>query len=142
MKFWTNEEKGDDRIIAFSEETLYRINPRPTEMEQVLADLRANKLPERNCSGVPVHYFKAVEMENGRDNFVVRYNADSYEHFRVKDAITRNEIYQYLQDNIKYLRLETEEYTKLQAGKKPLIATNKPNIRKWFGVFIISYEKI
>ena len=52
----------------------------------------------------------------------VLFGGSSSENLRIKDSKKRTEIFDYFKNNIPNALFSTEKYSKLKAGKKPLIA--------------------
>ena len=122
MKVWKSNEKGDDKIIAYFNDTIYRVNPKPDNIDQVLYDFTMKKVPEKDFTGVPLHYIREINLEDGKDYIVLLFNRDSYEHLKIKDPSKRSEIFEYFKQNIPNSTFLTDKYSKIRAGKKPLIA--------------------
>ena len=122
MKIWRGNEKTDDKIIALINSTIYKGNPPDNEIEHALADLRNGIIPARKFMGIPLHYIKEIRMQEGKIYLQVFFGKDSEEHLRIQDDLLRKEIYDYFKLNIANTSFYTDHYSKLKAGKKPLIA--------------------
>ena len=92
MKFWTSNSKGDDKIIAYYEDTLYRINPKNEDIETVIYNLNTGTIPNSTSTGIPMSYMKQICMEESKEYIEVLFSKDSSEHLRIQDNIKRNEI--------------------------------------------------
>lgn len=122
MKIWRSEEKGDDKIIAYFDNMIYRVNPKPGDIEQVLYDFTINKAPEKDFIAIPLNYIREINLEDGKEYIVVLFNRDSYEHLKIKDPSKRIEIFEYFKNNLLNTTFLTDSYSKMRAGKKPIIA--------------------
>lgn len=122
MKIWRSEEKGDDKIIAYFDNMIYRVNPKPGDIEQVLYDFTINKAPIKDFIGIPLNYVREINLEDGKEYIVVLFNKDSYEHLKIKDQSKRIEIFEYFKNNLPKTTFLTDRYSKMRAGKKPIIA--------------------
>ena len=122
MKIWTSTEKGDERIIAYIDQTIYSGNPKLTDLDACVQDLKMRKIPGSNFVSIPQHYLKEINLESGKGYIEVLYGADSCEHLRIKDEKTRTEIFEYLKANVPTSVSRVDNYSKVRAGKKPLIA--------------------
>jgi hypothetical protein len=134
MKIWTSNEKGDDSIIAFINNIIYRGNPKPGEIETVLHSLQKEMVPEKNFTGIPISYIKEITMQEGKPVIEILFGSDSAEQFTINDDNRRNEIFDYFKANIPNTSYSTDQYSLLRAGKKPLIA-----MAVIAGLFIWSY---
>ncbi len=122
MNIWRSEEKGDDKIIAYFDNMIYRVNPKPGDIEQVLYDFTINKAPEKDFIAIPLNYIREINLEDGKEYIVVLFNKDSYEHLKIKDPSKRIEIFEYFKNNLPNTTFLTDSYSKMRAGKKPIIA--------------------
>lgn len=122
MKIWTSTEKGDDRIIAYIDHTIYSGNPKLTDLDACVEDLKIRKMPDNSFISIPQRYLKSINLESGNGFIEVLYGADSSEHLRIKNENTRTEIFEYFKANIPNSISSLENYSKVRAGKKPLIA--------------------
>ena len=100
MKIWTSTAKGDERIIAYIDQTIYSGNPKLTDLDTCVQDLKMRKIPGSNFISIPQHYLKAINLESGKGYIEVLYGVDSCEHLRIKDEKTRTEIFEYLKANV------------------------------------------
>ncbi|MEO5890070.1 MAG: hypothetical protein ABIQ31_07445 [Ferruginibacter sp.] len=122
MKIWRSYEKGDDVIIAYHDGTIYRGNPNSEEIEQVIYNLQREIIPAKSFTAIPPHYLKQINLEEGLNYIEVLFGADSSEHLKIKDLEKRKEIFDYLKTTIPNAKFYTDNYSKIKAGKKPLIA--------------------
>jgi hypothetical protein len=122
MQIWTNEEKGNEKIIAYIDQTIYRGNPKSSEIDSCIYDLKMRKIPPDSFVGIPLHYLKEINIQEGKEYIEILFGGDSYEHFRIKDQNRRTEIFNYFKANIPNVIFSVDKYSKVKAGKKPLIA--------------------
>lgn len=122
MKTWTSFEKGDDRIIAYAGNSIFKANPKDSEVEEAAHQLSLGVAPENNCTEIPQHYLKEIRMQQGKPYIEVYFGNDSLEHLRIKDEARRREVFDYLKTGVPNSRASLEKYSKWKAGKKPLIA--------------------
>lgn len=121
MKVWTSYEKGDDKIIVFSNEIIYKANPKVTEIDNYLFDLKLQKIPSKKYFGIPLSYISEINQQEGKKYIEILFRSDT-EHFRISDDKIRNEIFEHFKQNIPGTTHSVISQTKLQAVKKPLIA--------------------
>jgi len=121
MKIWTNEEPGNDKIIAYMDKTIYKGNPKTGDIYKYTLDLEMRNVSSNTFLGIPLNYIKQIKMQEGKEYIEVLFGKSSSEHLRIKNSTTRNEVFEYFKQNIPG-RYTIEKYSKLQAGKKPLIA--------------------
>jgi hypothetical protein len=121
-KVWRANEKTDDKIIAFVNSTIYKANPSDVEIEHYISDLRNGSIPTKKILGIPLHYIKEIRMQESKTYMQIFFGKDSEEHLRIQDETLRKEVFNYFKANIPSAQFITERYSKLKAGKKPLIA--------------------
>jgi hypothetical protein len=122
MDIWRNENKSDDKIIAYFDDTIYKCNPKESEIEQVLVDFKNKHIPTNNCISIPLSYLKEIHLQEGKNYIEIFFGTDSSEELKINDGAVRNEIFQFFKTNIPRAKYRMEKYSKLKAGKKPLIA--------------------
>ncbi|ANE51418.1 hypothetical protein [Flavisolibacter tropicus] len=122
MRTWTSDNPGTEKVIAFVNKTIYKGNPKETDLKNVLFDLSQGVLPQKNFIGIPINYIREIILEKGKEYIEIRFGSDSYEHFRIKDEQVRVEVFQFLLNSIPNNAYSLEKYSQLKAGKKPLIA--------------------
>jgi hypothetical protein len=121
MKIWTSTQKGSDKIIAYYNDTLYKANPGATKMEAYVQDLQYNKEAAKGFFTIPLHYISSISLQEGKSYIEVQFRGDT-ETLKIADAITRNEVFDYLSQHMPGATVQKLEKSKWQVGKKPLIA--------------------
>jgi hypothetical protein len=122
MNIWRSENKNDDKIIAYFNETIYKCNPKESEIENVFNNLKNNQAPTNNFTSVPLSYLKEIQLEEGKNYIEIFFGGDSTEQLKINDSLVKDDIFQYLKTNIPRTKFSIDKYSKLRAGKKPLIA--------------------
>ena len=120
-KIWRSDEKGDDRIIAYANETIYKGNPKLSEIDNCIFELKNTKNPPQSLFAIPLHYIIAIKMQESKKYIEVLFKGDS-EHLRINNDKSRNDIFNYFKETIPGATYSLIKYSKLKAGKKPLIA--------------------
>jgi hypothetical protein len=121
MKIWTGTTQNDDRIIAYSDGMIYKLNPPLAETNTYVEDLRMKHIPVKHIFGIPLHYLSEINLQEGKNYIEVLFKGDT-EHLKVSDGITRNEIFEFFKTNIPDAHYSVVKQTKIQAIKKPVIA--------------------
>lgn len=119
---WKSKLEGDDKIIAYSNNTIYKGNPKEDEMESVLNEFKNPKSTNAKLTGIPLAYIKEINLESGKNYIEILFGKESSEHLRINDEAKRNEIFEYLKLHIPNSKHNVEHYSKLKSAKKPLIA--------------------
>lgn len=130
---WENKVKGNDRIIAFVNNTIYRGNPKEEDINTVIFELKNGKAQISNLIGIPLAYIKEINLEKDKDDIEIFFGKNSTETLRIKDENSKNEIFDFLKLNINNSKHIIEEPSKLKTGKRPLIAMSV-----LFALFLLS----
>ncbi len=120
MKIWTSNEKDDDKIIVYFNETIYKANPPLHKVDAYVSDLKIQQTPSAAFFGIPLRYISEINMQIGKKYIEIIFKGDS-EHLKVKDDTMRNEIFEFFKQNIEAIPSLISQST-FQAIKKPLIA--------------------
>jgi len=122
MKIWRSSEKGDDKIIAYFNDTIYQGNPKPADIENVVHNLKMQIIPTDNFTGIPLSYLKEIHLRNGNRYIEILFGKESLEQLKISDLGKRIEIFEYFKTNIPKTKYSVDSYSALRTGKKPLIA--------------------
>ena len=122
MKIWTSDEKNDDKIIVYSNETIYKANPPSSKVEACVSDLKMQQAPSKEFFGVPLRYISEINLQEGKKYIEIIFRGDQ-EHLKVKDDIIRHEMFEFFKQNIPGATHSHITQSTLQSVKKPLIAT-------------------
>ena len=122
MIIWKGKEKTDTRIIVYFDNTIYLSNPKMGEVENVIANIKLNKAIPKDFTGIPVRYIREIRCEDGKDFIEILFGADSSEILKIKDEAKRLEIFTHFKANIPNSTFFIDKYSKVRAGRKPLIA--------------------
>lgn len=122
MKIWTSDEKGNDKIIVFKDETIYKGNPKEKEIEKILFELKVQGLISKTLVGFPLSYIQEISLQEGKNFIELLFAEDSSEHLKINDEKKKNEVFDYFKENIPNSKYSLEKLSFLQAAKKPLIA--------------------
>ena len=122
MKIWKGNAKSDEKIIAYYDSIIYICNPKESEVENVIQNLKMNIIPTDKFTSVPLSYLKEIHLEEGKKYIEILFGGDSKEQLNINDPEIRNEIFEYFKSNIPKSIYNSDTYSKLRAGKKPLIA--------------------
>lgn len=121
MKTWTSTEKGDDKIIVYANETIYKANPPESETDACLFDLKTQQKISKHFFGIPLQYVSTITLEEGKEYIEILFRGDT-EHLRIKDDASRNEVFAYFKTNLPGATYAVIQPSKFQKVKKPLVA--------------------
>ena len=122
MKIWTSTNKKDDKIIACIDQIIYKGNPKVENIDYYIRDIKDGKIPTKNFMGIPFSYIKEINYEDNKGYIKVLFNSGSDVFFRITDLDRKREIFEFLKNTVPNSYFEIEKYSKLKAGKEPIIA--------------------
>ena len=122
MNVWKSIEKGDSKIIAYLNNTIYKGNPKESELESIFRKLKTGDTQNLNLFEINQSVLKEVRLDERKECIQIFFGQTSYEELKVKNKETRNEIYKYLSENIPNSKKITKHYSKIESGKKALYA--------------------
>lgn len=122
MKVWKGNENTDDKIIAVDTIIIYKCNPPNLEIDHYVSDFNNGIIPQKHVTGIPLNYIREIVQQEGKNYISLVMGKDVEEHLKISDDLLKQEIWNFFKSNIPNATLFTEQYSKLKAGKKPLIA--------------------
>lgn len=122
MKIWTLTQKGDDKIIAFDNQVIYRGSSKIADVDKIIFELTTLKTIPKGLTGIPISYIKEINQEFGKNQIELFFAEDSTEDLKISEEALRSEIFNYFKSNIPGSEYVLLKKTPIQAGKKPLIA--------------------
>ena len=131
---WENKLKGNDRIVAFVNNTIYRGNPKEDQISNIIFELKNEKKHIPNITGIPISYIKEINLEKGKNYIEILFGKDSSELIKINDEKNRIEIFEFFKNNIQNSDHFVDEYSKFRIGKKPLIGMFVLSV-----LFLLSY---
>ncbi len=117
MKYWINELPGNDKLVIWDGDNLYKANPKEHKLREIKYSLEKNEIPD-GLFPIFKSQIKLIEMDESKKYICVYFGVDSYEHIRVTNAEIKEEIFEELakteniSKNVKKLTLS--EKTKIQ----------------------------
>ena len=84
-------------------------------------ELRNTNNSPQSLFAIPLHYINTIKMQESKKYIEVLFKGDS-EHLRINNDKSRNEVFDYFKKTIPGATYSHIKYSKLKAGKKPLIA--------------------
>jgi hypothetical protein len=122
-KVWTSYAKNDDSIIAFANDTIYKGNSKKEdEIVRLSLDLKSGPVQNRILFEIPVSYLREIRLRGDKPYIEVFFGNEGEEQLRVADKAKREEIFNYLRTVVPHNQTIAERYSRVKAGRKPLIA--------------------
>ena len=119
MKYWISELPGNDKLIIWDGNKLYKANPKEHKLREFDYSLRNKEIPV-GLFAIYKSQIRLIEMDESKKYICVYFGADSSEHFRVSNTEIKKEIFNELaktEDVIKNVK-ELTLSEKLKIKKK------------------------
>lgn len=121
MRIWIKEQKTDDAIIAVSDSSVLKANPKEGELQSYISDIQKDVVPIERTMEIPFNYIREFQLDENKPYFDVLFGSDSAESFRIQSLERRLEIFEYLQSKVPGQK-KVEVVAGLKAARKPIIA--------------------
>ena len=121
MKIWVNELKTDDIIVAVSDSSVLKANPKEGELQSFISDIQNGVLPTERTMEIPFSYIREFQLDENKPYFDIYFGGDSSEAFRIQSLQRRLEILNYLQSKVPG-QSRVEVISGFKAARKPIIA--------------------
>lgn len=92
MNYWINELPGNDKLLIWDENKLYKANPTEHSMREIEYSLKRNEIPN-GIFWIYKSQIKLIELDESKKYICVYFGADSYEHIRVSNAEKKKDIF-------------------------------------------------
>ena len=110
QKFWISKETETDSIILIANNMIYKGNKSLSKIDNAISQIYSDKIPEGLFS-LPFSYIDKIQMQEGKKVIRVTFSKDSTDHMRIEDDHKRNEVFEYLKENIEKAEYEYVEYS-------------------------------
>lgn len=121
MRIWVNEQKTDDIIVAVSDSSVLKANPKGGELQSFISDIQKGVLPTERTMEIPFSYIREFQLDENKPYFDIYFGGDSSESFRIQSLQRRLEILNYLQSKVPG-QSRVEVISGFKAARKPIIA--------------------
>jgi hypothetical protein len=119
----TSNEKGNDKVIAFINDTIYKANPTTDQEANILASgLRAGSFDSTKLWDIKVNQCREIRLQDGKPFIEVFWGRDGEEQLRISDEYKRYKFFDLIKANAPNATSTTEKWNAFRAGRKPLIA--------------------
>jgi|GEM_PF-1961696 hypothetical protein len=93
MRYWINELPGNDKLVIWDGIKLYKANPNEQNLREIKYSLNKSDIP-KGLFSICKSQITMVEMDESKKYICIYFGADSYEHIRVLNTETKNEIFE------------------------------------------------
>lgn len=120
---WTNDAKGNDRLIGVGNNRIYKANPKTTEETESLAKaMRSGSFDSTKVWDIDTSHCNEIRLEDGKPFIEIFWGKEGEEQLRVTDEYLRYKIFEHIKAAMVNATVTTEKWNAFRAGKKPLIA--------------------
>jgi hypothetical protein len=120
---WTSTEKGNDKLIGFVNDIIYKANPKTDiETERLAMDLKSGFFDRSKLWEIRTSYCKEIRLQEGKNYIEMLWGKDGEEQLKITDEVKRNKIFEFIKINTQNSEFNIDKYSAMRAGKKPMIA--------------------
>ena len=121
-EIWLNSEKGNDKLIAFVDGTIYKANFKTDEEAYEMASaMRSGSFDSRKLWEIKTKYCKEIRLQEGNPYIELFFGKEGEEQLRITDEYKRYQIFELIKVNTPGKTI-TEKWNPFRAGRKPMIA--------------------
>ncbi|WP_271768116.1 hypothetical protein [Aquimarina algiphila] len=123
-KLWKLSEAKSDKLILIKNQTIYKGNLDPEKINKFNYNIETstNNEIEKELFSIPYKYIKKIINQKGIKHIKIFFGKDSEEELNVEDEKIKNEIFDFLKDDIKGLKYKSELPTFLSYCKAQIFA--------------------
>lgn len=120
MKIWSGSKKGDDKIIAYFNDTIFKANPKDSEIENYIIALKTNRESAKGFFTIPSRYISEINMQEGKNYLEVIFRGDT-EFLITSDESIKKEMFNFFTESIPGAVSINVKESKLKSARKPFI---------------------
>jgi hypothetical protein len=123
IEVWTSSEKGNDKLIGFANNVIYKANPKTDEETDNLArQLQSGSFDSTKVWEINIRNCREIRLENGKPYIEIFWGKDKEEQLRITDEYKRYKVFDFIKANASVGKFSIEKWNAFRAGRKPLIA--------------------
>lgn len=107
QQFWKVSDSKSNQLIFIKDKTIYKGNPKQEELNRLnLGTTNLDFL--ENLFSIPYSYIKRIENQKGGNGIKVFYGSDSEDELKINDNKIKNEIFEFLKQDITSFKYSSE----------------------------------
>src|SRR5688572_25707586 len=123
VEVWTSNEKGNDKLIAFANNIIYKANPPTDEETDILArGIKSGTMDTTKLWDISTNNCKEIRLQDGKTYIEILWGRDGEEQLRITDEYKRYKIFNLIKTNTPNSEFSIEKWSVFRAGRKPMIA--------------------
>jgi hypothetical protein len=123
IEVWTNDQRGNDKLIGFGNGIIYKANPKTSDETETLArSMRAGSFDTTKVWDINTKNCKEIRLQDGKPYIEILWGKDGEEQLKITDEYLRYKIFDHIKANTPHATCTVEKWNAFRAGKKPLIA--------------------
>jgi hypothetical protein len=123
IKVWTSDQKNDDRLIGFGDNTIYKANPKSNEQTILFAkEMESGAHDSTKVWEIKTSHCKEIRLEDGKSCIEIFYGKEGEEQLRITDEYKRYAVFDWIKANTPDSEFIVEKWSAFRAGRKPMIA--------------------
>jgi hypothetical protein len=120
-KVWFNKKEKEHNIIAFADNTLYRVKSKDIEFQRLKNELNRGIISDQFI-GIPLGYMTSIELQENKNFLNIKYGSESEEQIIISNKSLKLEIFNYIYSIEYFTTYDNKKPSIIERIKKPLIA--------------------
>jgi hypothetical protein len=143
LRYWKNNEKGDDKFIFWNGTGICKSNPKKGHLDILEQNLMINEMPNDSFC-INISQIRSIEMYEGEKKITINHHRESTDIFHVSDLRTRTAIFNQLKEieGAQYSTKELSVEEKTKTLKKSIIVFSMLFLFGFIFAILIEYNKL
>jgi hypothetical protein len=120
-KFWKIRDSKSNKLVYIKDNTIYKGNPSLDELNKLNSET-SNLTFLESLFSIPYSYIKRIENQSGKNEIKIYYGNDSEDEIKVEDHKIKQEIFQFLKNDLTDFTYISKIPSVLSYGKKQFFA--------------------
>lgn len=122
IKNWKNTDNKELTVLAYAEKTIYKITSRPEDLFSILRNMDKGVLPSEINLTIPLIYIREIKHERGSNQFDILFAKNSFEHVRMDNEETIDEIFDFLTVELPTAKNDLTKQSFIKTVRNPVLA--------------------
>ena len=123
IEVWTSNEKGNDKLVAFANNTIYKANPKTDDETEILAKgLKSGSFDSTKLWEIKTNHCKEIRLQDGKPYIEILWGKEGEEQLRITDEYKRYKVFDFIKANTPNSEFTVDKWNAFRTGKKPMIA--------------------
>jgi hypothetical protein len=121
LKFWKLPDSKSNSLILIKDQTIYKGNPKPEDLKNLRVESPRLEFLNKIFS-LSYSYIKRIENQEGKSEIKLFYGKDSEEELKIKDPHVKQEVFEFLKQDMTNFKYSKEFPSGLKYAKPQLFS--------------------